>query len=311
MKRVAIVGSHSATRDNAPWDDLSIPIWVINEAASQPWVKRWDACFQIHIPAVYHNPHNMSDPAHWRWLQGDHGHPIYMQDIDPAVPDSVRYPLKEIQFDLLDGFKFKDYFRASVCYALGLAIWQGYDIIDVYGVEAKSNTEYQFQRECVIAWIFYALGRGIKVNMNCAEGMFDGYLYGYDGNLEIKLDAYGSRIEAIKQDIGRLDMKRNRTKERAEKELTPENLQAYANALYAWAYPQGALLELQTYADKVKDTVEQEGTAILDRTRFEAQAAMARKGRESFFAEMQRTAGVINLAFDKHDQRLIESIMPQ
>jgi len=30
--RVAIVGSHPETRNQAPWDDLSFDIWVFNEA---------------------------------------------------------------------------------------------------------------------------------------------------------------------------------------------------------------------------------------------------------------------------------------
>ena len=89
MKTLAIVGSHPATRDNAPWDNHSIDIWVFNEAAREAWVKRWDAVFQLHKPTIYRNPNNRTDPKHWEWLQQVHGKPIYMQAHDPMVPDSI------------------------------------------------------------------------------------------------------------------------------------------------------------------------------------------------------------------------------
>ena len=89
---VAIVGTHPDTRDNAPFDDPSVDIWVFNEAASkrvkddQPWAWRVDAVFQMHLPVIYKSKYNRSDPYYWQWLQEDHPFPIYMHDVDPEVP---------------------------------------------------------------------------------------------------------------------------------------------------------------------------------------------------------------------------------
>src|SRR3970040_2154965 len=97
-KRLAIVGSHPATRANAPWHDESFEVWLFNESAMKPEVyKRWDGLLQIHKEQVYASPTNWVNKDHWEWLQQDHGPDkrIWMQDVDPRVPNSVRYPLEE------------------------------------------------------------------------------------------------------------------------------------------------------------------------------------------------------------------------
>ena len=96
-KALAIVGSHPTTRELAPYDDPRFDILLFNEAAQKPEVyKRWDMLLQIHLPEVYRSEHNWVNKDHWKWLQEKHGKPIYMQHVDPDVPDSVEYPLDGI-----------------------------------------------------------------------------------------------------------------------------------------------------------------------------------------------------------------------
>ncbi|KKL56773.1 hypothetical protein LCGC14_2242040, partial [marine sediment metagenome] len=98
LRSLAIVGSHPDTRENAPFDDPAFEIWLYNEAPQKPEVyKRWDACLQIHLEEVYTATHNWVNADHWEWLQKDHGdRRIYMHDVDPRVPNSVKYPLDDI-----------------------------------------------------------------------------------------------------------------------------------------------------------------------------------------------------------------------
>jgi uncharacterized protein YfkK (UPF0435 family) len=170
VKKLAIVGAEEHTRHLAPYDDPEYDIWVFNEWANADWCKRWDALIQIHQQKVYRNLKNEKDPKHWEWLQKKHGKPVYMLDVDPLVPDSVKYPLDEIMQKYHTG-----YLRATICYAIALALYQGYEEIHIWGVELKSHAEYRSQRDCFIFWNGVAHG---KIKLHCCKGMFDQPLYG-------------------------------------------------------------------------------------------------------------------------------------
>lgn len=198
MKKLAIVGAEEHTRSLAPWDDPEFDIWVFNEWANAPWCKRWDALLQIHSPSVYRNLNNRKDPKHWEWLQQKHGKPIYMQEVDSLVPDSVKLP-RLLPTRLLYEGKRQKYFRATVCYAIALALYQGYKQIDVYGVELASHAEYRSQRDCFIFWVGVAIGQGAKINLHCCKGLFDAPLYGFEEYMqEDQIQRY---IEGLTQQL--------------------------------------------------------------------------------------------------------------
>jgi len=205
MKQLAIVGSETSTRDQAPWQDESIDIWVFNEAAAQDWCKRCNGVLQLHLPEVYRSPHNRTDRQHWEWLQKEHGYPIWMQDKDQAVPDSVRYPMESICETFLSGFRWGEdnsmirFFTSTVAYAIALAIWKGYQKISLYGIEMRSNTEYQYQRDNVAFWVGLALGEDVDVVMHSAMGIFDQPLYGYEGSLTYSLERIRGEIPYLRK----------------------------------------------------------------------------------------------------------------
>jgi hypothetical protein len=185
MRTVCIVGSAPTTREDAPWDDLTKPIWVFNEAAEIEWCKRADAVFQMHLPEVYRSPLNRTDPKHWEWLQQEHGAMvIYMQDVDPAVPNSCKYPLDEIfaryRFHWPDGDPIR-FITSTPAFAVALAVYQGYEKIEIYGCDLHSNTEYQYQRDNFAFWVGIALGEGVEVEMHGGWDLFDVPVYGYEG----------------------------------------------------------------------------------------------------------------------------------
>jgi len=202
MRTVCIVGSAPTTREDAPFDDLTKPIWVFNEAAEIEWCKRADVVFQMHLPEVYRSPLNRTDPEHWQWLQQDHGAIIYMQDVDPAVPNSRKYPLDEIfaryRFHWPDGDLIR-FITSTPAFAVALAVYQGFEKIEIYGCDLHSNTEYQYQRDNFAFWIGVALGEGIEVEMHGGWDLFDVPVYGYEGTPVYSLVEIAKELPFLEQ----------------------------------------------------------------------------------------------------------------
>ena len=184
LRSLAIIGSHPDTRENAPFDDPNYEIWLFNEAPQKPDdYKRWDGCLQIHLPEVYSSTKNWVNEDHWDWLQQDHGPDkrIFMQDVDPRVPNSVRYPVEGVRS--LVPYK---YLRSSPAMALALGIYLGYKDISLYGVDLSSNTEYHYQAINYAFWIGFANGYGVNLDMQCWRSeFFEQPIYGYEGELQL------------------------------------------------------------------------------------------------------------------------------
>lgn len=108
-----------------------------------------------------------------------------MQKVDERVPSSVRYPLEEINKEYLSTLSFEGFpvknFSASICYAVALGLYLGYESIDVYGVELVYDLNYRKQQPNFAFWVGIATGRKVPVNLHCSHGLFDQPLYGYEG----------------------------------------------------------------------------------------------------------------------------------
>ena len=179
---LAIVGMHPKGTEDMPWDDPNLEVWLFNEAAQKvEKYPRWDALIQIHRPEVYTSLTNWVNKDHWPWLQQDHGDKkIYMMDVDPRVPNSVKYPLEGV-LSLIP----YHYLRSSPALALALAIYLGYTDISLYGSELSSNTEYGYQATNYAFWIGFAHGRGIDLKLRCWQAEFNQPIYGYEGEAQI------------------------------------------------------------------------------------------------------------------------------
>lgn len=274
MKKLAIVGSGTETRESAPWNDPSFDIWIFNEAGSSSWVKRFDAVFQMHKPEIYKG-HNTKDPNHWQWLQQSHDRPIYMQEVDPLVPDSVRYPL-EAALELAE----HKYLSSTVSFALALALLQGRPEIHLYGVEL-SMTEYQYQAECIRFWVGMAkgkLGPG-KMVLHSGLQLFDAPLYGYEGNFTFGKSFFEDRAkqlsnEWISLEKNALNIKKviDKTIERDDFYKLPDLVSKYQVALQDVGTAAGALAEAERYTEF--------GDRIADRGGFEFAGATAQRDGE-------------------------------
>jgi hypothetical protein len=93
--------------------------------------------------------------------------------------DLATYPLDEI----IAHFN-TDYFGSTVDYALALAIYRGYETINLYGVNLANPGEYAYQKPSAEFWIGMAMGRGIKVAIHGQYSSLlktrDSKLYGYE-----------------------------------------------------------------------------------------------------------------------------------
>ena len=261
-RKLAIVGSHPATRENAPYDDPDFEIWLFNEAPMKPQVyKRWDACLQLHRPEVYSSPNNWVNKGHWDWLQQDHGEKqIFMQEFDPRVPNSVRYPLEGV----LSLVPYK-YLRSSPAMALALAIFLGYQEIWLYGSELTSNTEYSYQAVNYAFWIGFAHGRGIDLHLECWQDEFSQRIYGYEGELQIDRSYHAARSAEVESAFRANKAVYDRTRERIDAAMLEGNAKKTGELsieleklaiITGEAF--GAMIEGRRYADKPDEISRQE-----------------------------------------------------
>lgn len=292
MKKLAIVGSHPATRENAPFDDASFDIWVMNEAPQSAWCKRWTASFQMHKPEIYTSAHNRNNSTHWDWLQGKRGTPVYMQEYDPRVPDCVRYPIEAAKE--LAGF---DYFTSSFAYALALAVLEGYERIDIYGSDLVSNTEYSYQADCFRFWVAFTLGRGIDVRMMCWPAAFVAPLYGYDGEVQFEPGYYKARAEKLESEWQAADKSLRNIKTAIEKKINAaewDKVQdlflAYQDAAQDCGKLAGALSEAERYAGY--------GSRAIYRQEYEQSMAQSQRDGEKHKIKMYHIGGMIEYVWN-------------
>jgi hypothetical protein len=239
--RVCIVGANKITLPFVDWKQGDTDYWLFNEtAAYTEFFKKCDGLFQMHVPPIWRNPGNTNHAGHYAWLKELHAFPIWMQDVFPDVPASVKYPLDEICEKLLPTITRKSgegvkYFTSSAAYALALAVFLGYKEIEICGVEMTSDTEYFAQRDGVTFWLGIAAGKGIKVTLQDKSILLRAHLYGYTGEvtlqrqrLEIMARALAPKVEESKAIAFELSGKVNQIL----KQLAEEKDQDKANKLY-------------------------------------------------------------------------------
>jgi hypothetical protein len=181
-KTVAIVGTAWTSGSWAPWGETEV--WCMNEMHGIHWcevdnVTRW---FQMHDKSSFTKEHKHN---HWKWLQEEHDFPIYMLKNYDDVPNSIPYPLREIQNELIGNFyrgeeKMKKLFSSTMNYQVAQALHERFERIEIYGIEMLGKGEYGWQREAIAFWIGKADGMGIEVWMPEACSLLMQPLYGYE-----------------------------------------------------------------------------------------------------------------------------------
>jgi hypothetical protein len=110
------------------------------------------------------------------------GIPLYSTSTYAKVPTSVEYPMKQIQ----KRFR-RMYFASTFDYAICLAISEGFDVIDLYGLRMSGGSEYEHQVKSAHYWLGYAEGMGIATTVHGETHLFktkNNLIYGYNTKME-------------------------------------------------------------------------------------------------------------------------------
>lgn len=311
MKNLAIVGGHRDTRDQAPYNSGDFDIWTFNEAPQADWCLRWDACFQLHRPTVYTSPQNWSNKLHWDWLQQDHGdRVIWMQERDARVRNSKRYPLDEIIGSIPGGSM--RWFDSSPAYALALAIYQGYEGVELYGMSLASNTEYNYQLRNWNFWVGVALGVGVEVVIKCGKNndFGNGILYGYNGEVQLSSDVYRAGIADGHYSWDTEERHAKETRSRLDNALLDKRLSAVVELItevrkagLASGTAAGVLAEAEAYAARVD---------FISRQEFEQRAARAQiegeANRTQMYIEVGKVEYVYNVWKDTYNYEALNQL---
>lgn len=156
-RKIAILGTHSASLIDTPWFD---PSWELHaHATGHLWYKRRpDVYYDLHPPACWKRG-GKKTALYPKWL-AQNTVPIYMQQHYPEVPASIEYPKRRI---LAEFGSPRPYFTNHVAWIIALALTEGVSTIGLFGINYSIETEYQIQRACCEYWIGRAAERGVQV----------------------------------------------------------------------------------------------------------------------------------------------------
>jgi len=123
---------------------------------------------------------DMNDYSFWGDKEAEEAAQSRTIAADRGIPyiDLESYPLEAVM-----AFFDTDYFSNTVDYAIALAIYEGYEEVNLYGVNMEVESEYAYQKPGVDFWCGVAKGKGVKVNVHGQRSTImktnDGFLYGY------------------------------------------------------------------------------------------------------------------------------------
>lgn len=250
----------------------------------------------MHEPEIY-SGHNTKDANHWDWLQQAHGKPIYMQEADPLVPDSVRFPIEEAL--VITGF---DYFASTFAYMAALAILQGYEQIHIHGIELSAS-EYQYQAECWRYWIGVLKGKlgADNVVLHSALNLFDAPRYGYEGNFAFGEEYFTERASLLEHRWNAASKNLHNMKKAIERAIANKEFEKvqglivqFRDASIATGELAGALAEAKRYQTF--------GNRYSDRGGFEYAAAMAQRDGEAKKQLIWHFGGMVEYAWNAWKQ---------
>jgi len=146
-RKIAIVGSATASLSSAPWEDRSWEIWALGYER-----RRVDRYFELH-------PDHTVKPE-LRDYYKDIKQPLYVHQVRDDWPTCVLYPKDEIEALVLT-----NEFRSSPAWMMALAIFEKADEIGLWGIELLCESEYESQRQNLYYFIGLARGLGINVHI--------------------------------------------------------------------------------------------------------------------------------------------------
>jgi len=211
VKRICLVGTGPASREDAPYDDPSVDIWTIARGRDIP--PRVTLLFELHAPELwdgYGDKH--ASQLYVDALKTWDTCPIMMQQAYPEIPQAVALPKDDI-LATVTPTDTMPYQTSQVSWQLAYAIHEvrkaGDGEILLYGYDLISEGESRsHQRHAVEYYIGMARGMGIPVTIadrsTLCKQTRDGkpICYGYDYPLtrEEAIVIYGHPMRQILSD---------------------------------------------------------------------------------------------------------------
>jgi len=226
-KTLALCGFAVSSRHLAPYDKRNVAIAGCNEAYAADYMKtsegifRADYWFQMHMLEDWSRENNPNDPRHPEWLSLQHNFPIIMQEKFPNVPNAEAFPLAECDemffsnvwtIDLVKGKKRKwldvykhGYYTSSFAWMIAYAIWQQkWDMIEVWGFNMGTQSEYMYQKPGAEFWAGQALALNVGLAIADNSPILKGMLYGYEiANVLLPTQMQG-RLKEISEELSPL-----------------------------------------------------------------------------------------------------------
>jgi hypothetical protein len=176
---IAILGSHPATVETAPFDDPGVMIYACSpHNIEMRTLPRWDEWFEIHQPAIhptrtYDYIRRLEDQARKKDMSGEKP-VVWMRDqtVLQHMPGGRLYPEAEMK-NIFCPFMF----TSSIAFIFAKAIVDaerlGVKKIGMWGILQKGPQEYERQRPGTQYFIWEATRRGIKVLAAQESGLFE------------------------------------------------------------------------------------------------------------------------------------------
>jgi len=177
FRRIAIIGTADSMQD-APYEDKDFEIWGLGVDLTHKPFKRWDLIFEMHQDDYINRPEIID-------RLNNANCPVYMRDVHPKVPKSIKYPLDEVS----EGYHKN--FTNSVVYMIALAVYEhklyhNVGHIAVFGVHMQGRDEYVYQRPACEYWLGIAEANGISVHVGGKGSVLAcTSVYGYEGEWKI------------------------------------------------------------------------------------------------------------------------------
>lgn len=152
LRKIALLGSQHSL-EYAPFADPSWELW--GHASSRMFYQRPpDRYFDLHRKACWIMAHKQD--KYMSWLRRNTV-PIYMQEVDPEVPASIRYPRERLFAE------FRRYTTSHAAYMIALALSEGVTHLGLFGINYSADSEYATQRGSTEYWLGFAEGRGVQL----------------------------------------------------------------------------------------------------------------------------------------------------
>ena len=244
---------------------------------------------------------------------------IFMQEVDPLVPNSVRYPIEEIG-EMMDNFRQgldlekRTFLTSTPSQALALGIYLGYKDILLCGMDMKSDTEYQFQREGFAFWIGFALGWRVNVDMLSGDDIFNRPIYGYGGYIFTTPEMFRTRIAELtpalntaRQHLRSLEEKFNEGWGNGAGEYLEQAAIARSNL----GFLEAQVFENERYLFKVEQMERDNNMPFIDRNEYEMSAAEANKNLVLIGPQLYRNVGHVDLTLETYQFTTNPHYLPQ